>query len=1384
MRINLSFKLMTEYPVKPIWLELQIDTRDPQLLATLDRLLQSGMLDSEQILQIARACLSETLPIQQTVTVPPPIVIAPVPEPIPEPEPVPTIWQTLKDELSVRWLLFLGVFLVVLSSGVLAATQWSRFPAWGQYGLLWLYTIGFWVTGGWARKQQGLRLTANTLQMAALLLIPVNFWAIDSFGLWHQPWEIATALVATVSLAGMAYFSTFQQRRKSRSAHHSAQWLMGAYAILSLLQLGWQIPHWAAISIYIGAIGVAIVLQKTRHIEKGALAIYGLGMLLLRGLFVVHLPLTSFSLAIGILGWLFAQWGIEHQQKLQRVEAISLQHPSRKLARYQETLAGLITLYHRLGAGLLILGWLLGLGEWQVSPWQSVAIDGLALIWLWQRLQKDERHQDLVWLFVVGLQTYFLSNFLWRFLSTGALLAKVLPTIERLFGSNYLFAGGLLVFPYLLAWVWLTAWFWRRDQKSLCRTGEGLVIGTGLVATGLTGAAPLGLLIDLVASTAILAHLTRRHPPVRTSYLYFTHLCGLLTVFAALNYRWDWCMSFALNLLTTDAVTSNDTFLGLAIGSLVLTVLTAIELWFSMRPAAPDQDGWQRSAWDFGRILAVLAFMGFLLTFSAVRVNLPLWLIVIPAAFTYVATKKSRAALPWQINAKSQASWWAIGGLAGSVVLGSEDPTWRSILLAISVAMMFPIVRAMAHRVSTVLVVQPMKTEDFWQEPNDPTSPVETSSMNQSTVAAAIHIGFGLGLGLNLLAGHISTPLWLILGAVVCSGLWFVSKKLRSLVNPHQMVYATASDVWAIGIATIEMVIGSGHYLYTNIRWLAMLSGLTLDLHDSKLAPNADIVGALGWLNSLNLSLLVTALILLWAMVDRQRWSNSMIPVNILQPIWFCSAVVTSQFGLSAAVHLLGGGTWALAIANVVLAFFLWLWQLIIQKSRPYRNITGSLAVLETSFLPGLLAVWGLWLRLPFFNSYSGLLSIGVGLIGVLVSRSYRSKWSAYGGLILMTLGCYELITYQILQAPAGGNIADALTIYGLATAVLALIYRLVAWVQTRRGQELCWDLPLTGLKNVAHGHWAVASAWKIAAAVSPPIPIPHLTILHLFTSGLLGIYALIQGRDRDRGDWWVYLGFAELMGVGIYARSIFQGLGVVDNGLILVACLVGLLLMLAPWSEWGWQDRPWRSLALVLPLSRVVFEWNYISLLNLAILATFYAGVARRQKQFGWAYLSLVFVNWAGMRLLWQHSLTSPLWYAIMIGLSILVVVQWDPAWQRSRQNRHYGRLAGVGIIAVAALIWHVSSQPWVPIGLGLAIGAAGLGWRVRAWLYVGTITFLLSNFYQLVILITEQPVTKWAIGLIAGMLIILLAANFERRKEQITQALQHWLDRLQEWQ
>jgi hypothetical protein len=1356
---------MPKSPRKSIWLELQITPDDPQLLATLEQMLQSGMLDSKQINKIARDCLSERLPVTPYV---PEMLAYTEPEPIPtipeiELEPAaPTIWQTLKDELSVRWLLFLGVFLVVLSSGVLAATQWSRFPAWGQYGLLWLYTIGFWLTGSWAKRQEGLKLTANTLQIAALLLIPVNFWAIDSFGLWHQPWEIATAIVATSSLLGIAYLQTLPRRSKSRST----QWLMGAFIALSCLQLGWQIPHWAAISIYIGSISVAIILQKTRQVEKGALAIFGLGMLILRGFFVVHLPVTSFSLAIGIVGWLFAQWGIQYQKKLQRVESIALKHPSRQINQHQKTLGGLITLYHRLGAGLLALGWLLGLGELQTSPWQSVAVSGLALTWIWQRLQRDHRNSDLVWLFAVGLQAYFLSSFLWRFISTGALLAIVLPWLKQFFGENYLFAGGLLVFPYLLLWVWLTAWFWRKGEESLANTGEGLIMGTGLLMTVSTSTNSLGLLIDLVASTVILAHLTRRRLPIRSSYVYLTHLGGLLTVFAAVNYRWDWCRSIGKQFLdVTDAFASSETLIMLVVVSLVSMVLAAIELLFSTRKATSEKDDWQHSAWDFGRILAGLSYAGCLLTLASAHFIWPLWLMIVPAAFTYVAIRSHQefTSPVWQQNAQKQANWWAIGSMAGSILLTGNDTNWRSILLAISIAMICPIMWKMAR--------EPLDTAASEQLAEDKTFQQRRLIITQEAIAVGmIHIGLGLGLAANLLQGRIADPQWLVVAAVVSSGLWLISKKLqRQNISPPG-IYAKAGDVWASIIATMIIATGIVNYCFTNLQFQSgTLSSQALQT-----------IGSLRWFSSLDFGLLLATTILLWAMANRQKWRSAWTPT-----IWFTTALIASQIILGSGIHLLGGDSWTLAIANVFLAFCVYCWQTFGQPRFVNQSAASLMPVLNSAALPSLLAAWGLLLRLPFFNRYSGLLSIGIGVILFLSSRSYSFKLPAYAGLSLVTIGCYELVTYQILQAPPGGNIADALTIYGLVTAILALVYRSIVWLKSRKGATEFWDLSLDSLKNVAHAHWAIASTWKIAAAVTPPIPLPHFTILHLITSGLLGIYALIQGRDRkDNGDWWVYLGLAELMGVGVYARSIFQGLGIVDSNLILVTCLIGLMLMLAPWSTWGWRDRPWRIVALVLPLSRVIFEWDYISLLNLAILATFYTGVARRQRQFGWAYLSLVFVNWAGMRLLWQYSFTSPIWYAVMVGLSILAVVQWDPAWQKSRQNRHYGRLAGVGVIAVAALIWHVAPQPWVPISLGLAIGAAGLVWRVRAWFYMGTITFLLSNFYQLVILITERPVTKWAIGLFAGMLIIFLAANFEKRREQITKALQHWLDRLQEWQ
>ncbi|MBE9041894.1 DUF2157 domain-containing protein, partial [Oscillatoriales cyanobacterium LEGE 11467] len=106
-----------------------------------------GLLSDTQVKQLCSQHLSDRLPPATPVTIPKLAQKAAVQidrEIPPKKEsPLARITQSLMEELSVRWLLFLGVFMVVASSGVLAASQWERFPASGQYGVMWAYTIVF-----------------------------------------------------------------------------------------------------------------------------------------------------------------------------------------------------------------------------------------------------------------------------------------------------------------------------------------------------------------------------------------------------------------------------------------------------------------------------------------------------------------------------------------------------------------------------------------------------------------------------------------------------------------------------------------------------------------------------------------------------------------------------------------------------------------------------------------------------------------------------------------------------------------------------------------------------------------------------------------------------------------------------------------------------------------------------------------------------------------------------------------------------------------------------------------------------------------------------------------------------------------------------------------
>ncbi len=1328
---------MAEQENRDLWLNIAINPHNPNFLTGLDSLLALGLIDDRQVRNLCQIHL--TCPVKLPIVAQIPAVL-PVDTTVPaapvvlQPSLARNIWTAFKDELSVRWLLFLGVFLVILSSGVLAATQWQSFPAWGQYGVLWAYTIVFWAVGFWASSQPGLALTANTLKIVALLLVPVNFWAIDSFRLWQQPFGWVTTGWAVLSLSLLVFVDSGHRQQQGRFRAIAIVYLCSSY-----LQLGWQLPSWATIAVYVAAIGAVGIWQRRRYFFRNrswqwaSLGVYSLTILLLRALFVAHLPFYNFGLAIGIMGWLVAQWELQAWRRVDRIDNISYgsgvtQQRIDELTRQRGTAESLGREYQAIATIFLGCGWLIAMSQWgsnffSGSSWQPFAVDVLILARLGQRLWLRRRAADIISMFIVGLQTYGVSFTLGADFLANVVKWNIWAQLQPIFGEHALWASTLILIPYLLLWVGIWSWLLKQQVYGLAGTSINLIFIGGLVLNVLSTPNHLGLLLNLLISTLALIYITQRHSLPNTALIYVTHGYGWATIAAGIQYAFPALQALHHQLWPTLPGRPRNQVLG-AIG-LLLTILAIGEWLVSTLVAVPGskRDLWYRSAWHYGLGIGAISYGAYGWAYNS---GWTWGWFLLPIALTWLGSRSAALQLeiprirPWQIDRQYTAAIGSTGGLLVAQGLALEHWDWRCWGLGLAVGLMFFNVRRL-----------------------------------QNLAAAAIHVGFGLALIASLLERVIIGSHWFVVGSISCVALWIAVGQLRRRSGELALLYAQASDSWALGLGLVGVAIGSMDYsANNNLGWFWGMTPVT-SFQQQNIA--------------------IGSLILAIGLCYHQR---------LFSQSWNVWAInITLQLGLSAIVHLGGGDALTLAIVNVAIAFAL-LWST--GKLRGWLNASATNAM-----LPWVYGCWGLCLRLPYFNAYTGLLIIGLGIVSLLVGRGLRGLIVSYFGFIAIALGCYELVAYQVLKAPAGGNIADACTIFGVVTALLALGYRLwILWWE-RRGHEHWLTIPVARVQSVAHLHWAAASGWKLAAALVPPLPVPQLTSVHLLTSVLLGVYAVVQGRaaarqsQSARDDWWVYVGMVEILGTGMYARSIFSSLGFFDELLILMACLGGLMMMLTPWSEWGWRDRPWQNIAIVLPLLRVIFVTEEISIWNLLLIASFYGAIAKRQKRFVWIYASLIFLNWAAFRVLALYELQDPLWFATILGISLLISVHFDPHFRprEQRQSRHLARLWASGTIAMVALVFH-QNLPLLPAGISLFLVLGGIALSIRAFLYVGTITFLLTASYQLVILITEYSFTKWVVGLIAGVLIIAIAGNFERRREQIYTAISGWLDRLQEWQ
>lgn len=1268
---------------------IKLPSNHPDLLLGLDDLLELGLISDDQVKQLARQYLVCTVVFTpQTESEPevisrpptasqrpliatlPPILTVPK-----KPSFVNSMLQSWGEELSVRWLLFLGVFLVVLSSGVLAASQWERFPAVGQYGVLFAYTLSFCGFTLWAGKQSNLRLTAQTLLIVTLLLVPINFWAMDSFSLWQNPLNLVVMGIASLTLT----FITNQlcQNRNIINNFPSGKLPLINIIGLSYLHWGWKLSIFPLIAVYLAMIGtttITVYNQLTQSEESTntetsqwgislyfTFLIYALLTLLTRAIFIAGVNITQLGLAIGICGSLVI-WLSEKNLSTNSSE-----------------------LWEKLGGSLLLLGWLVSV---ITQPNQAIILSGLSL-WIFSiRLQRYRLKVDFLAIFLIGLQTIWLG---WR-LVPNELQRLVISTTTHLTNSqNEPWALlSIALFAYIILMLWITNKLYHQENQEIANFGEYLTLFLGICLTIISLVNPTLRTINFLLSTITLATFIQRCTAFSPSLIYLTHGMGILTLISSIN----WFLP-SLN---------KEIWAG------ILLAIMIAEWGFSLGNGI-----WRRSAWYIGLVLAALSF-------SLLWVNLESY---------------------WYGNLQNRTSWgiiWLITPLTlTALAIRNTEPnrTTNSFLtvLAVGVSQLLtlplPGIRLIGLGVGVGVNVAVML--------------VNTRYLRNQIYAGTI-IGFGLSFLTALLwegvFGLIKLTIsgWFVVTALTILSLWLWRGVLLRKVTELAIIYAVASDKWAIALCTIE------------------LSALTL--HSSLIYQ--------GIIKTEYFYVITTAIILV-AILYRS-WGQS--KEAAFYGIGWCLELLTAEilgFGEHSVMRI--------AIGNIILG-------LTTQLFGEWWRRKHQLQTLPNSFniLPLIYGAFSVIFRLNTFADFTGFCSLGVALILIGVGRRREAfKLLLYFGIIGLSISAYELLFYQ-MSLSRGGVLGDGLiAMSALGTSIMYAYRILTPWLIS----YLC--LTPRELKNIAHIHWAWSSILFLSA-ITLSIQINFSIVLG--TGLFLVRYAIWQGRENSQEtnqEVWVYLGLIEAGIIGIYLQSLPIGRTISEqllpwNGAI--SCLFAYFLYILPWGRLGWSKIPWQRTAYVLPLIILGTTGLKTYPITLIIVAAYYIFLAKAATQIRFTYISLILIDWALFTWFNDLNLRDSLSYVIPIGLSLLYIAEVDEQLKLStiKPLRQSLRMLGSGLICGWTILFY-QNLPFIPGVFSMITIFAGLGLKVRAFLYVGTGTFLITSIYQLVIFSLSYSFLKWIVGLLVGILLIYIAANFETRRTQITAILRNISDEFANW-
>jgi hypothetical protein len=1226
--------------------------------------------------------------------------------------------QAMMTELSIRWVLFLGLFLVVVSSSVLALSQWNRLTASGQYSLLFGYTIAFGGIGLWTSRQSNLTLTSRSLMLTSVLLMPVNFWAMDSLKLWSDPIGWITALGTATVLSRVAFQLLPSLRTDNNSFTFNFRWIWINGLILSVLQWGWQgSSFYGVVAIYLGVISTLIILLKHFRLHHSEYPLtlelfftfgYGIIILFLRGILSDQIPLASLGLAFGISGW-----GI-----------LSLFKPSS---------------FVWVGIGCLGWGWGISIGA--EVPWQACLVSGLLLQILWQELQHRAKPRVVLALLLVGLQTYILVGRLFPdvFWSQGLALA------ESWFGSRdmlYPALIGISGLPYLGLIVGFSHWLSQgklshdSDPHQLARTTEifGLALAGLLfsLSCGVTGIRFISLCGVSLSCLWIFSH--RPQPSEPSILAIHIHSLGLVTLLDGL----DWVLP---NL-------PQATWASLLLGGMVG------EWFFAFRT---QHSAWRKSAWILGGILSGIGYMSLLLEINdgslldliapaLVQVLLmPIGGILIPLfdqhyvneAWIWILTPMMLTLAPYLAQSAIRSTestmiqkwttWAAFGTVLALQGLTLENESLR----------LFGLVSG-----SVLMLLTLRQVQSYW---------ISMTGIGLTWIALNVYYFQTFDLTLAGLLLSWVTEVWILWGL----RRWVLEKpgSVARLLS-HSFRY------WGILLTVLSLI------------------GLIIQ-------SSVSLVN--GFETSATYLTIITTLVLIGSLVFRLL--SGMTNLGFYGLMVCVEILLVNTLGLygsgSSWVYQVGMGNLGLGLVTQ-LAGDIWIYRSQERGSEIRRQFSSLVGI------PLIFAGLG-WIQLHItFTELSCFASFVVTLVGIGIGRRYPvEKGWMITCLYLLSMTVYETAFWAALQGQ-GGKIGDLLILFAFMGITITWILRFLpqAVLDYLRLQR-------SDLQIVSHSHWFITTLFLL---ITPAMPVSgSMTYWGCGIAAATSLYPCWLGRKEDPNPEelsWLYVGMIEMSLTSFWCLDLLFPSTDLRLWLGGIYSVIALGLHQIPWDYLGWPTQPWRRVATILPMIFFVLTFPHSGFISLGLGIIFYGWMSYHYDQIRLSYLSLFLGVWAFYRLIdensWNLILESYgiiiLSYISPITCAVLYGTHVDPFLQgtTARSQRHILRLITTGILCLTAFL-DLGDSFWggaATIVLGLVLLIAGLGLRIRAFLFSGAMTFMVTVVRQIAQFSFSNSVLLWSCGILLGIILLWVGATFEARRSQISQLWIRWVTELAEWE